>query len=236
MLLKFIVVHTMIIIEKEITMKKTCIFDLDGTLTDTLESLTYSVNGTLEELGLKPITSEQCRAFVGDGARCLIERALIAAGDEQASFIEQAMQIYKRIFKTGCMYNVKPYDGIVETLLVLKQSGVKLAVLSNKPHEQTCSVVYEIFGRDLFDWVQGQQENIPRKPSPEGIYYVLDKLCVEKTDTAYVGDSDVDMRTGKSAGLLTIGVSWGFRDKEVLEQCGADHIIGHAKELLDILQ
>lgn len=217
-------------------MKRACIFDLDGTLTDTLESLTYSVNGTLNELGFESITSEQCRAFVGDGARCLIERALIAAGDEGASQIEQAMVIYKRIFKTGCMYHVKPYDGIVEMLLTLKKDGLKLAVLSNKPHEQTCSVVYEIFGTDMFDWVQGQQEDIPRKPSPEGVYYVLDKLQTTKEETAYVGDSDVDMETGKGAGLLTVGVSWGFRDRNVLEQSGADHVIEHAKELLGILQ
>ncbi len=226
----------MIIIEKEITMKRACVFDLDGTLTDTLESLTYSVNGTLEELGLKSITSEQCRAFVGDGARCLIERALIASGNEGASLIEEAMLIYKRIFKTGCMYNVRPYDGIVEMLHALKKAGFKLAVLSNKPHEQTRSVVYEIFGTDMFDWVQGQQEGIPRKPSPEGIYYVLDKLGVEKDCTTYIGDSDVDMVTGKGAGVLTVGVSWGFRDKEVLEKSGADQIVEHAEELLGILQ
>lgn len=216
-------------------MYRACIFDLDGTLTDTLESLTYSVNGTLRELGMTEITSEQCRAFVGDGARALIERSLQAVGDKELLKIEEAMAAYKRIFQKNCTYHVKPYDGIPAMLKELKKRGVKLAVLSNKPHEQTRSVVAEIFGDGIFDWVQGQQEAIPRKPSPDGVYYVLEHLGVKPDEAVYIGDSDVDMKTGKAAGLLTVGVSWGFRDREILAKNGADKIIDHAEELESLL-
>ena len=123
---------------------KTCIFDLDGTLTDTLESITYSVQETLKEMGLMPITKEQCCAFVGNGARVLIEKSLDAGGDKKAARIEEGMEVYGRIFDENCTYHVTPYDGIEELLKTLKAQGVKLAVLSNKPHRQTVKVVREI--------------------------------------------------------------------------------------------
>lgn len=116
---------------------KACIFDLDGTLTNTLESMTYSVNLTLEEMGLSKITKDQCRLFVGNGARVLMEKSLKAAGDTDASRIEEGMEIYGRIFDRNCTYHVTPYEGIPEMLKALKDKGIQLAVLSNKPDRQT---------------------------------------------------------------------------------------------------
>jgi len=116
---------------------KACIFDLDGTLTNTLESMTYSVNLTLEEMGLSKITKDQCRLFVGNGARVLMEKSLKAAGDTDASRIEEGMEIYGRIFDQNCTYHVTPYEGIPEMLKALKDKGIQLAVLSNKPDRQT---------------------------------------------------------------------------------------------------
>ena len=184
-----------------------CIFDLDGTLTDTLASLTYSVNETLKEMGLSPITAEQCRSFVGNGARVLIEKALAAVGLPDKSRLEEGMEIYGRIFDANCTYLVTPYEGVRDMLVEMKEQGMKLGVLSNKPHRQTVKVVREIFGEGMFDCVQGQQEGIARKPDPEGVYRLMDALKVSKEECLYVGDSEVDIQTGKNAGVRTIGVA-----------------------------
>ena len=127
---------------------KACIFDLDGTLTDTLESLTYSVNKTLGEMDLPPITAKECESFVGNGARVLMECSLRAAGEENMDRLEEAMERYGRIFDANCTYHVTPYEGVEEMLRGLKEKGIRLGVLSNKPHRQTVKVVREIFGED----------------------------------------------------------------------------------------
>lgn len=214
---------------------KACIFDLDGTLTNTLESMTYSVNLTLKEMGLSQITKEQCRMFVGNGARVLMEESLKAVGDTDASRIEEGMKIYGRIFDQNCTYHVTPYEGIPEMLKKLKEKGIHLAVLSNKPDRQTVKVVREIFGADVFDYAQGQKEGIRRKPEPDGVWYLMEQMHVSKEECLYIGDSEVDAATGKNAGLETIGVLWGFRDRKTLETAGADHLIGRPEELLQFV-
>lgn len=214
---------------------KACIFDLDGTLTNTLESMTYSVNLTLEEMGLSKITKDQCRLFVGNGARVLIEKSLKAAGDTDASRIEEGMEIYGRIFDRNCTYHVTPYEGIPEMLKALKDKGIRLAVLSNKPDRQTVKVVKAIFGEELFDYAQGQKEGIRRKPEPDGVWYLMEQMHVSKEECLYIGDSEVDAATGRNAGLKTIGVLWGFRDRKTLETAGADDLIDRPDELLQFV-
>ena len=214
---------------------KACIFDLDGTLTNTLESMTYSVNLTLEEMGLSKITKDQCRLFVGNGARVLMEKALKAAGDTDASRIEEGMEIYGRIFDENCTYHVTPYEGIPEMLKALKDKGIHLAVLSNKPDRQTVKVVKAIFGEELFDYAQGQKEGIRRKPEPDGVWYLMEQMHVSKEECLYIGDSEVDAATGRNAGLKTIGVLWGFRDRKTLETAGADDLIDRPDELLQFV-
>lgn len=214
---------------------KACIFDLDGTLTNTLESMTYSVNLTLEEMGLSKITKDQCRVFVGNGARVLIEKSLKAAGDTDASRIEEGMEIYGRIFDRNCTYHVTPYEGIPEMLKALKDKGIQLAVLSNKPDRQTVKVVKAIFGEELFDYAQGQKEGIRRKPEPDGVWYLMEQMHVSKEECLYIGDSEVDAATGRNAGLKTIGVLWGFRDRKTLETAGADDLIDRPDELLQFV-
>lgn len=216
-------------------MYKACIFDLDGTLTNTLDSLEYSTNKTLEELGQKTITKDQCRSFVGDGARCLIERALRATGDTELKKIEEGMEVYGRIFAENCMYHVRPYEGVVSMLDSLKKRGIKIAVFSNKPHRQAVDVVESTFGKGYFDHIQGQSDEFPKKPDPKGLYFILDLLNVSVEEGIYIGDSDVDMKTGKAAGMFTVGAEWGFRTKELLEETGADATIAHAEELLGYL-
>ena len=214
---------------------KACIFDLDGTLTNTLESMTYSVNLTLEEMGLSKITKDQCRLFVGNGARVLMEKALKAAGDTDASRIEEGMEIYGRIVDRNCTYHVTPYEGIPEMLKALKDKGIHLAVLSNKPDRQTVKVVKAIFGEELFDYAQGQKEGIRRKPEPDGVWYLMEQMHVSKEECLYIGDSEVDAATGRNAGLKTIGVLWGFRDRKTLETAGADDLIDRPDELLQFV-
>lgn len=214
---------------------KACIFDLDGTLTNTLESMTYSVNLTLEEMGLSKITKDQCRLFVGNGARVLMEKSLKAAGDTDASRIEEGMEIYGRIFDQNCTYHVTPYEGIPEMLKALKDKGIQLAVLSNKPDRQTVKVVKAIFGEELFDYAQGQKEGIRRKPEPDGVWYLMEQMHVSKEECLYIGDSEVDAVTGRNAGLKTIGVLWGFRDRKTLETAGVDDLIDRPDELLQFV-
>ena len=214
---------------------KACIFDLDGTLTNTLESMTYSVNLTLEEMGHSKITKDQCRLFVGNGARVLIEKSLKAAGDTDASRIEEGMEIYGRIFDRNCTYHVTPYEGIPEMLKALKDKGIQLAVLSNKPDRQTVKVVKAIFGEELFDYAQGQKEGIRRKPEPDGVWYLMEQMHVSKEECLYIGDSEVDAATGRNAGLKTIGVLWGFRDRKTLETAGVDDLIDRPDELLQFV-
>ena len=216
-------------------MIKVCIFDLDGTLTNTLESMTYSVNLTLEEMGLSKITKDQCRLFVGNGARVLIEKSLKAAGDTDASRIEEGMEIYGRIFDRNCTYHVTPYEGIPEMLKALKDKGIQLAVLSNKPDRQTVKVVKAIFGEELFDYAQGQKEGIRRKPEPDGVWYLMEQMHVSKEECLYIGDSEVDAATGRNAGLKTIGVLWGFRDRKTLETAEVDDLIDRPDELLQFV-
>ena len=214
---------------------KACIFDLDGTLTNTLDSMTYSVNATLREMGLSEITKEQCKSFVGNGARVLIEKSLRISGDPDAERLDEGMAIYGRIFDENCTYHVTPYEGIVQMLKSMKDKGIKLAVLSNKPHQQTVKVVREVFGEEMFDFAQGQKEEIARKPDPAGVNYLMEQMGVSQEECLYVGDSEVYIRTGKNAGLRTISVAWGFRSKEVLETAGADTIIGSPEELLQFV-
>lgn len=220
----------------EETMYRLCIFDLDGTLTDTLESLTFSVNATMKEMGLLPISAERCRQFVGNGARVLMEKSLLEAGEKDSARLDEAMQIYGRIFDANCTYHVVPYEGITDMLLSMKQDGLKLSVLSNKPHRQTVHVVESIFGKETFIHIQGQMEGIPRKPDPKAALQIAEKLGILPEETVYIGDSEVDIATGTAAHMKTIGVTWGFRSRAILEEAGAVFIAGSPEEIIKLIK
>lgn len=217
-------------------MTKAFIFDLDGTLTDTLDSLHVSVVGTLEELGLPPVTREQCRQFVGNGARVLMEKSIRAAGGDVDGLLDEAMQVYGRIFDANCTYHVVPYEGIPGMLTAMKQEGLELAVLSNKPHRQTVHVVEAVFGRGVFRQIQGQKENIPRKPDPKAALQIAEELGISPEETVYIGDSEVDIATGTNAHMRTIGVTWGFRGRAVLEEAGAGYIADSPEEVIKLIR
>lgn len=212
--------------------KKLVIFDLDGTLSDSIHSIKYCTDRALEPLGMGPFPEEAYKYFVGDGAANLIKRALTAAGDVENTHFEETFVRYKELFAVDCMYEVKPYDGIVELLNALKERGVKLAVFSNKPHAETIRVIEYLFGKDVFDVLHGQIEGVPIKPDPTGAFRIMEQLSMEPEEVLYLGDTATDMKTGKGAGLFTIGALWGFRKREELEESHADAIIGHPMELL----
>lgn len=216
-------------------MKKAVIFDLDGTLSDSIQSMKYCVDKVVSVYGYGPFSVEQYKIFVGDGAENLIKRALIAGGDTGLTHFAEAFAHYRELFRRKCMYGVKPYDGIPELLKVLKEKGIAIAVLSNKPHEETVNVIGTLFGKGYFDVIQGQKENVAIKPSPEGVFQILDRLKLTPGDILYLGDTSTDMKTGKNAGAFTVGALWGFRDRRELEENHADAIIEHPLQLLSYL-
>ena len=211
---------------------KACIFDLDGTLCNTLESMAISANQCIEPLGYKPLPVDNFRYYAGDGARTLVERALYDAGDTELVHAEEVFKAYSDIFHRDCTYKVTVYDGILDALKVLKAKGVKLAVLSNKPHMQTIKVVETLFGNDIFDWVQGQQDGIEKKPDPSGAFAIANAFGVLPEECMYVGDTNVDMMTGNRAGMFTVGVLWGFRNREELMENNAHALAEHPMDLI----
>lgn len=211
-------------------MYQCCIFDLDGTLLNTLVAISLSANLTLEELGLETIEQERYKFLVGDGASKLVERMLMERGHgEEKELFDRAYPIYQKNFKQYSMYDVRPYDGILELLTSLKEAGIKISVLSNKPHLRTIENIETMFGKGFFDYIQGEREaeGVKRKPDPSGVYQILNYFGLSREECLYIGDTNTDMQTGKNAGLDTVGVTWGFRpESELLEYNPA--LIAHA--------
>lgn len=212
-------------------MKKLCIFDLDGTLLNTLDSIAYYVNDTMKHFGLPVIETEKIRTFVGNGAKNLISRSLRYNGSELDA--EKVLSVYIEKYNSDALYLVKPYDGIRELLSKLHENGVTLAVLSNKPHSSTSIMIDKIFGKDLFSVVRGPYNNEKVKPDPA----VANEIAkgFEKENCFFIGDSDVDIKTGRNALMHTIGVTWGFRDRDVLQNAGAEKIVSKAADIADIV-
>lgn len=217
-------------------MYQCCLFDLDGTLVDSIQALNLSVNLTLERFGLEPIDVAHTKRFVGDGYEKLIERALLYRLDEDLVHYEEALKVYTEVFKEHCMYQVHAYRGIKELLEFIKQQGMKIAVLSNKPHARTIENVERIFGTGYFDLIAGEQEGVRRKPDPEGAYRIAEQLGVDIKYCLYFGDTDTDMMTGHAAGMDTVGVSWGFRGREELLGYHPEYLIDRPEEMITILK
>lgn len=212
-------------------MIRCCIFDLDGTLLNTVQALTYTSNLLLEHFGYPPVDEAHIMKFVGDGYQCQIERLLRYRGDGDLLHYEEALKLYVELFAQHCMYQVRPYDGIPELLEHLKGRGIRLAVLSNKPHARTVENIETIFGKGYFDYVAGEQPGIPKKPDPAGVMRILDEFGVMPEECLYFGDTNTDMKTGLGAGLTTVGVTWGFRDRAELESFHPQYVIDHPREV-----
>lgn len=212
---------------------KLIIFDLDGTLLDTLEDLAESVNYALHEFGYQEHLMEDYRYMVGDGITKLIERALPeeARTEDIVSRVKAGFVSHYRSHKTD---RTRPYPGIPELLEKLKHAGIVMAVASNKFQEATHDLIHHYFGDQLFQVVLGQREGIPAKPDPSIVEEILAVTCVEKKDTLYVGDSCTDIQTAVRAGVTPVGVAWGFRPCEELVNNGALHLAGSPEEILKI--
>lgn len=218
-----------------LTRTKAVVFDLDGTLADSIVSISYCANRALAKYGLQTFPDEKYKYFVGDGVAELVKRTLREAGDVELTHFDEVKTEYEALFATDCMYQVKPYEGIIELIKELKKKNIKTAVLSNKPHERTVEVIDSLFGEGVFDVVQGQTESISKKPSPYGVYEIGRRLSITPKEMLYIGDTDTDMQTGKASGAYTIGVLWGFRDRQELMAHHADAIISNPKEILEYL-
>ena len=215
------------------------VFDLDGTTANTLDNLAFCANSVTAFYGLSPVESFRFKYFVGDGSRVQMQRLLtykgLYSGEKDEPFLEEVYRRYLAFLMDHCADNVVPYDGIIEAVEALGRQGVKSVVFSNKPHDQAVKVVDTVFPKDLFAMVRGQIEGYPRKPDPAGALYLADKMGVSASECIYFGDTNTDMLTGKAAGMLTVGVLWGFREREELEKAGADIIISTPAEITSLI-
>ena len=204
------------------------IFDLDGTILDTLDDLTDSMNYALKEHGYPTRTKEEIRSFVGDGLLMLTKRAISPETDE--AVIHSVLATQKAYYKEHCADKTKPYAGILELLDELKRADVKLAVVSNKA-DYAVQILCEQYFVGMFHMTVGEKENVRKKPAPDSVYAVLDALQVEKEYAVYIGDSEVDIETAKNAGLDAVLVTWGFREADFLLERGAKTMVSTVNEL-----
>lgn len=211
------------------------IFDLDGTLLDTLEDLSNSVNRVLAARGFPTHTVDEYRYFVGDGTVMLINRALPEEQRNDAT-IHACLEAYYEDYGRNWNVKTRPYEGIPEMLDALTDHGLKIAVLSNKRHEFTQRCVECLLPNWTFDAVLGQRDEVNRKPDPAGALEVAGRLKISPADFLYLGDSAVDMKTAIAAGMFPVGVLWGFRPPEELQDAGAQVLIERPLDILNILQ
>lgn len=204
------------------------VFDLDGTLLNTLEDLADAVNNSLAQFGMPQRTIEEVRNYVGNGIRLLIERSVPNGTD--LPVIDNVFECFKKYYQEHCNDNTKAYDGIIDMLKELKQSGIKLAVLSNKA-QNAVTKLCDIYFDNLLDITFGAREGIAKKPAPDALLECAAIADIALEDIAYIGDSDVDVLTARNAGVDCIAVSWGFRDKGVLIKAGADKIADNIQVL-----
>lgn len=210
---------------------RACIFDLDGTLANTLTSIAHFGNATLEEYGLPTIPVETYKTLVGNGADVLMRRMLKTVGAEfPEEKIKEFRASYDRRYESEPMALVEPYPGIPQLLERLKALGLKVGVLSNKPDNMAEYIVHALFG-DLPDQAHGQRAGIPTKPDPTAVLKMAEDFHVSPEQVLYIGDSGVDMQTGRNAGMVPCGVLWGFRGKDELLENGAQYLVSTAEEL-----
>lgn len=216
-------------------MIKVCIFDLDGTLTNTLNAIAHFGNTALEEFGFKTFPTERYKRFVGNGRSKLIERMLDAQGMLTPENYKAVCKSYDSKYEAEPLYDTLPYDGIPELLAELKKRGIKAAVCTNKPINVARDVVSTLFAEDTFARIRGGEDGVAAKPDPKCTLEIAKSLGASPDECLFIGDSNVDMLTAKNADMISIGVLWGFRDEDELKAAGAKHIVKAPDEILGLL-
>lgn len=208
------------------------IFDLDGTILNTLDDLADSLNHVLAQHGFPQHTADEVRMMVGNGILNLIKRAL--PNDTEQATVEAVYADFNAYYKLHSADKTKPYDGITEMLEQLKARGVKLAVVSNKADYAVQDLCVKYFG-GIFDAVAGEKTGVPKKPAPDGVNNILAQLGIERKNSVYIGDSDVDLQTAANSEMDCIAVNWGFREEELLRENGAEVIVSSPNEIVKII-
>lgn len=216
-------------------MIKAVIFDLDGTLLDTIEDIGSTCNQILNQYNYPPLPTSTYKVYVGKGVKKLMVRLFKHYKIDEALF-DTFMKAYYQIYKTQSIVNTKAYQGIYDMLESLKTMGVSLSVLSNKPHVQVQEIIPYYFKDQPFDLVYGKHDGIEEKPNPSLLFKMMETLDLLKEEVLYVGDTLTDMETALRAGVESIGVLWGFRDREELVNAKATYIVSEPKEIVDILK
>ena len=207
---------------------KAVLFDMDGTVLDTLDDLADSVNRSLREFGLPEVSRFQVGQSLGNGAKYLIRHCLPEGSDE--ALCEQVLSFYKPWYDAHCRIKTKPYDGILPLMETLRADGVSQAIISNTP-DSAVQELAEAFFPGLMDVVIGESPAVKRKPSPDTVLAAASQMGLMASDCVYIGDTEVDLETARNAGMDCIPVSWGFRTEEQLRAAGAEEIIRSPEEL-----
>ncbi|MBR3961614.1 MAG: HAD family hydrolase [Clostridia bacterium] len=212
-------------------MVKAVLFDLDGTLINSIDDLADSVNHTLGVLGYPTHETEKYKYFIGNGMRKLIERAL---GVREAEVVDRVLEKFMAYYREHSLDKTRPYDGVKELLSALTKKGIISVIVTNKAHAAAVKIGKHFFGDNIK--VYGQREGVPTKPDPAIVNLVLDELRLHKSECIFVGDSGMDMAVGVNSGVTPVGVSWGFRTKDELWDNGASFIADTPAELLCIVE
>jgi phosphoglycolate phosphatase len=216
-------------------MVKLVVFDLDGTLVNSLDDLAEASNYALISSGYPPHEVYKYKYFVGDGAKKLCER-ILPESNRNVVESEKIYRIFSDYYDTHYTVNTNVYDGINEMIVQLSDMGIKMAVASNKPHKFTEDIISYYFKSNTFDFVLGNSESFAKKPSPDILNYILASSGISKEETLMIGDTNVDILTAKNAGVKSVGCLWGFRTIEELENAEADYIISHPMEIVQIIE
>lgn len=217
-------------------MKKLAIFDLDGTLLNTIKDLGEAVNYALDRNGFHTHSIASYPFFVGNGVKRLIERSLPEDERKKSSVVKQMLVDFKEYYNEHNTILTKPYEGIPELLHQLQEQGVQLAVASNKYQQATDKIINHFFPDINFVAVQGQSDDIPVKPDPSIVFMILAQARMPKQDTLFIGDSGIDMETARRACVDSVGVTWGFRPVKELVEYNANVIINRPQDILPIIQ
>lgn len=209
------------------------IFDLDGTLADTIGGIRDGMNETMYKYGYPTKTYEDIRRAIGNGARLLVKRCMPEPDASDDAKVKRVLASYDLAYSRTYLHTRECYDGMVQTVKELHARGYRLAVLSNKQDIYTKGLVEQLFPDGEFEIVMGQSD-LPTKPDPTVPHLIAHLLCVDADECAMIGDSDVDILTAKNAGMTGVACSWGYREKSILESLGAHHVIDRPAELLDI--